>query len=155
MSGAELSELPKNPDVHWDHNYMYDAGLLRYYWRDVQLISIDFLAGVYRHFVNPRLTLQKVTKWHNLPIKRLEMKQSMEEVAKFNPRLAQIPTINPRYMWRSGYSIRPASLLYWYNYIFDSMLKMVKLRLWRGMVRRWRVPTPNHQYSGVCTPIVQ
>ena len=54
------------------------------------------------HFVNPRIGLEKVTKRHNLPIKRLKVINWKS--CKIQPQisLAWIPAFNPRYIWGSG-----------------------------------------------------
>ena len=44
----------------------------------------------------------KITERHNLPLKRLKTKKKIEEVGESKPRLAQIITIKPRYIWRRG-----------------------------------------------------
>ena len=55
--------------------------------------------GVLNRFFNPRLGLRKIAKkavyTHN-PIILLKIGENIEKVAKANPRLAQIPIINPR-----------------------------------------------------------
>ena len=67
-----------------------------------QQLQVLFIQGLIESFVNPRLGQHYVTKKRNLPIKKLKMKQNMEIVEGLNPRLAQILTSNPSYIWGSG-----------------------------------------------------
>ena len=60
--------------------------------------------GVLNDFFSPRLDLDgkklqngKIQQW-----KRPKIGQNAEKIAKSNTRLAQIPVINPRYMWGFG-----------------------------------------------------
>ena len=74
--------------------------------------TIISVMGVLNHFVNPRLRRQKVTKRHDLPIKRLEMRKSTEKNSKANPRLAPFATIKPRFIWESRVFNTPLLSLY-------------------------------------------
>ena len=60
------------------------------------------LTGVFIHFLNSSVELWKVTEKHNLPVKSLKTKKKIEKVGESNLSLAQITTIEPRYIWRRG-----------------------------------------------------
>ena len=64
------------------------------------------LCCISKHFANPKLGGKNV-KQHGLIHKKIEINWSIAKVAIFNPRLAQNPTMNCRYILGSGVFIHP------------------------------------------------
>ena len=85
---------------------MFDSGILDMNWIDTALHSSkrkqwESLSsddrGVLNHFVNPRLGLRKVTKIHNLPIKRLKIEQKYSRFQTSTPDHWILPFMEYKY----------------------------------------------------------